>query len=84
VLGVVVGLVVGGTILLATQRYGLLATFVRLAVFTTIANSVQTLDPSHWYFGFSLAVLLQLVAVAAYGFRTSLGERRLLRDEFFG
>ena len=81
-LGVVVGLVVGGTILLATQRYGLLATFVRLAVFTTIANSVQTLDPSHWYFGFSLAVLF--VAVAAYGFRTSLGERRLLRDEFFG
>ena len=57
---------------------------MRLAVFTTIANSVQTLDPSHWYFGFSLAVLLQLVAVAAYGFRTSLGERRLLRDEFFG
>jgi hypothetical protein len=36
----------------------------------------MTLDPSAWYFGHSLVVLLIVGAVAGYGFIVSLGGRR--------
>jgi hypothetical protein len=38
----------------------------------------MTLQTSAWYFGMGLTGFLIIGAIAVYGFRTSLGGRRLL------
>jgi hypothetical protein len=58
-------------------RFGLLsgvaATFVDIVIYATPI----TLDPSAWYFGRSLGVLIVLLAITVYGFYTSLGGKPL-------
>ena len=62
-------------------RFGLLAFVVSMLVTSRLGNLPITLDFSSWYAGGSLATMLTLVAVAAYGFHTALAGRPLLRDE---
>jgi hypothetical protein len=54
---------------------------VGLAIADFVGSSPLTLDPSAWYFGSSMAVLLVVVGIAAYGFQTSVAGRPLIKDE---
>jgi len=49
-----------------------------------LGSSPLTLDVSRWYSGYSLVVLLLVAALAAWGFRTTLAGRPLLKDETLG
>ena len=44
----------------------------------------MTLDSSRWYFGYSLAAICAVSALAACAFYVSLGGRTLLGDEGLG
>lgn len=70
---------------LVLLRFGLLAMIANMmAEILLFESSVLTLDPSRWYFGYSLVVLLLVAALAAWGFRTALAGRPLLKDETLG
>jgi serine/threonine-protein kinase len=60
-------------------RLGLLALGSALA-FNTWGKLVVTTDPSAWYFGRTLAIVLVLAAIACWAFYTSLGGQRLFTD----
>jgi Protein kinase domain len=62
-------------------RFGLTPLVVGLAIADFVGSSPLTLDPSAWYFGSSMAVLLVVVGIAAYGFQTSVAGRPLIKDE---
>jgi len=60
------------------RQCGMLAAMA-YAFFNLIQQRIPlTLDPDAWYFGRSTVVLLALVLIAAYAFRTSMGARRWL------
>ena len=63
-------------------RWGLLA----LAVANLIANAtaVPAAQPSAWYFGNAVLVLGAVLALAGWAFHTSLGGRKLWKEDFFG
>ena len=66
-----------GGVLLA-RHFGMLAV-MSFAFFGLIQQRLPfTLDADAWYFGRSAVVLLLLTALAAYGFRVSVGGRRWL------
>jgi len=58
-------------------RFGLLSGVAAAFVDVVITASPITLDPSAWYFGRSLGVLIALLAITVYGFYTSLGGKPL-------
>ena len=64
-------------------RWGLLSLCV-----ATLFNDVMYNNPaapsSAWYFGESMFLLGVLVAIAFWAFHTSLGGRKLWREDFFG
>jgi hypothetical protein len=62
-------------------RFGLTPLVVGLAIANFVGSSPLTLDPSAWYFGSSMAVLLAVVGIATYGFQTSVAGRALIKDE---
>ena len=62
--------VLGLTVLL---RIGLLAHVAALMVMHSLTWMPLTLDGDAWYFGWSLLVLLAIVAYASYGFLAALG-----------
>ena len=65
-------------------RYGALA-LISIYLAPVLLNATAlTLDPSRWYFGYSLTVLLVSVAIAVYAFRISLGGRPLIKEESLG
>ncbi len=66
-----------GLIVFVVFRYGLLASMALAFTGNLILNFPMTLDFSHWYAGSSLAALLVIFGVAAYGFYTSLAGRPL-------
>jgi predicted Ser/Thr protein kinase len=67
----------------AVTRFGLI-TFAT-AIFTAdiLLNVPYTLDFSNWYATDALAIVLSFVALAGWGFFTSLGGQKLLREDLF-
>jgi hypothetical protein len=71
-------------VILVLLRFGLLALIAARMAQLFQGASALTLDPSRWYFGYSLVVLLLVAALAAWGFRTALAGRPLFKDETLG
>jgi len=69
------GLLRAAILFLVLTRGGVLALAVSLYVMFNVFESPFTLDLSAWYATRALPVALALVALAAYGFHTSLGGR---------
>jgi len=67
---------VWGAVLL---RFGLVVAMVADAVLAILRAIPLTLDLSAWYAGAAAVPLLLIVLLALYGFRTSLGKRKLIR-----
>jgi hypothetical protein len=62
-------------------RFGLLALVVTELVATCLLGVPRTLDFSSWYAAMGMAPLAICAALAFFGFRTSLGGRKLLNEE---
>jgi len=76
-------LVVYGLVAFIVLRFGLLAMAVYIFV-DGLTRSVQpTMHTSAWYMGNSLLLLACVVALAAWGFHTSIAGRRLWKQDLF-
>jgi predicted Ser/Thr protein kinase len=69
------------TAAVALVRFGLIATVVGFMVAQAFQSIPYTLDFSTWYASHVFSVILSFIAMAAWGFYTSLGGRRLWSDE---
>jgi hypothetical protein len=69
----------GAAYIFVGGRFGLLALVVAQFVFFMCEFYPYTTDPSAWYFGVTVFAASVIVALAAYGFRVSLGGRALFR-----
>jgi hypothetical protein len=69
------------TAAVALVRFGLIATIVGFMVAQAFQSLPYTLDSSTWYASHVFGVILSFVALAAWGFYTSLGRHRLWKDE---
>ena len=65
-------------LLFVLLRIGLVATLMLACVQRLFSDYPITLQSSAWYSGIGFAALLVIAAIALYGFRVSLGGRRLL------
>jgi len=66
--------------IIALLRFGLLTFAVTMFVIGLLFSFPITADFSAWYAGHSLAVLLAVVALAAFAFHTSLGGQALFEE----
>jgi hypothetical protein len=62
-------------------RFGLLAMVVTDGILTILPGVPRTLNFSAWYAGIGFVPLVLTALIAYYGFRTSLGGRRILRED---
>ena len=62
-------------------RLGVLCAVTTYTVFTITCGAPLTLDFSLWYGGTAFVALAAIGLLAAYGFRTTLAGRPLLKDE---
>jgi predicted Ser/Thr protein kinase len=70
-----------GSVALVTYtvtRLGLLTLFVGELISTLLDLTPLTLDPRAWFFGLSMALLLEVAVLAVYGARNSLAGKPLL------
>lgn len=67
----------------AVSRFGLITLSVAILAGNVLVNVPLTTDFSAWYAPAAWAVLLSFVAIAAWGFYTSLGGQKLWKDELF-
>ncbi|HEY6290647.1 MAG TPA: protein kinase [Terriglobia bacterium] len=67
----------------AVARFGLITLTVAIFTANVVLNVPFTLDFSAWYAPASFAVLVSFVAIAAWGFYTSLGGQKLWKDDLF-
>ena len=67
----------------AVVRFGLIV--LATAVFTAniLLNVPFTLDPSAWYAPASTCMVLSIIALAVWGFHTSLAGQKLFKEELF-
>jgi hypothetical protein len=67
----------------AVSRFGIMV--LASAVFTAnvLLNVPYSLDFSNWYTAHAAAILIAFVAIALFGFYTSLGGQKLWKDELF-
>jgi serine/threonine-protein kinase len=65
-------------------RFGLLGLAALLLVSAERWATPWTLDPSRWYFGYSVTQMLLLAALAFWSVHTALAGRKLLGDESLG
>ena len=65
----------------AVVRFGLIALAMAIVVANTMLNVPCTKDLSRWYAPNVLFVILLFVALAAWGAYTSLGGKKILKDE---
>jgi serine/threonine-protein kinase len=65
-------------------RWGVLAFATAQLVAAFISNVPAASRPDAWYFGGTLFMTALVVAIAAWAFKTSLGNRALWKDELFG
>jgi serine/threonine-protein kinase len=68
-----------GIILFVLVRFGILVLFA-MFLFDMASAVVLTTDPSSWFFGRSLLLMLVTAALAVYGFYISLGGRPLFAE----
>jgi hypothetical protein len=73
--GAIFGLIFGSMLTLVLIRFGLVALF---AAFLIPPSFPMTLETSSWYFGISLSAMIVIGVIALYGFKTSLGGRKLI------
>jgi len=64
-------------------RFGLLTLVFTEVIQTALLDVPRTLDFSSWYAWIGMMPLMVAALITIYGFRTSLGGRRLLKDELF-
>jgi serine/threonine-protein kinase len=69
-------------VIVCLTRFGLLSLAFALCTFNTLLYSPVTWDLSRWYAGRGATGLLVVLALALYGFRTSLGGRPVLGVAF--
>jgi len=67
----------------AVTRYGLITLTVAIFTANVLLNVPYTFDFSNWYATGALAVQLSFVAIAAWGFYTSLGGQKLFHEDLF-
>lgn len=67
----------------AVTRYGLITLAVAIFTANVLLNVPFTFDFSNWYATDALAVLLSFVAIAGWGFYTSLGGQKLFHEDLF-
>ena len=82
-ISVPVWLVVFAIAAYAVTRFGLISLAVAIFTANVLLNVPYTFDFSNWYATSSLAVVLSFVAIAAWGFYTSLGGQKLLHEDLF-
>ena len=63
------------------SRFGLITLAVAIFTANVLLNFPFTLDASIWYASSAFAVLLSFVALAVWGFYTSLAGQRLWKEE---
>ncbi len=68
---------------IAVLRFGLVTLAAALWTADLLLSVPATADPSSWYAGAPAFVYLGILALAAYGFWTSLGGQRLWREGLF-
>ena len=76
-------LVIYGIAAFAVVRFGLIALAMAVLTVDVLLNVPITLDFSYWYAARSFCVLLGFVAIAAWGFYTSLAGQRLWKEDIF-
>jgi hypothetical protein len=76
-----VGLLVYSLISFVVLRFGLLAMAVYIFVDGLISAVQPTMQTSSWYFGNNLFLLACVLALAAWGFRTSIAGRKLWKQD---
>jgi predicted Ser/Thr protein kinase len=74
-------LLVYGLVSFIVLRFGLLAMTVYIFVDIVMRNIQPTMHTSAWYFGNDLFLLACLLALAAWGFHTSIAGRRLWKQD---
>jgi cbb3-type cytochrome oxidase subunit 3/predicted Ser/Thr protein kinase len=67
----------------AITRFGLITLAVAIFTADVVLNVPFTLDFSRWYATTAMAVLLSFLAIAAWGFHTSLGGQKLFKNDLF-
>jgi len=67
----------------AVTRFGLITLAVAIFTANVLLNVPFTFDFSNWYATGALAVLLSFVAIAGWGFYTSLGGQKLFHEDLF-
>ncbi|MGA2073985.1 MAG: serine/threonine-protein kinase [Terriglobia bacterium] len=67
----------------AMSRFGLVVLTVAIFTVDSVFSLPFTVDFNNWYAPTAFAVLLSFVAIAAWGFYTSLGGQKLWKDELF-
>ena len=78
-----VWLVVFSVAAYAVTRFGLITLAVAIFTANVLLNIPYTLDFSNWYAPAAFAVLLSFVAIAGWGFYTSLGGQQLWKGDWF-
>jgi hypothetical protein len=76
------GLAVYGIATWVLVRFGVLPMSILVFVLTVLQAFPMTTDFSAWYSGISLAIVVFILAIAAFGFYTALGGRKLFHDGF--
>ena len=66
------GVATAVTVVAVVMRVGLLAGAVALINLRLLTYVALTPDPSSWYFGSTIAVLLLVIGLATYGFIVAL------------
>jgi serine/threonine-protein kinase len=77
----IAGCIVFGLIAALVLRFGLLALAVFIFVDNVLSNVQATANISAWYFGNDLLLLASVLILAAWGFHTSLGGRRIWKAD---
>jgi hypothetical protein len=73
---------IAAIIVICISRFGLLAMVSFQVVFTLSFHSAITANVSRWYFVYTVFTAIFLVAIAIYGFYTSLAKQPLAAGKF--
>ena len=77
----IASLVVYGLVAALVLRFGLLALATFIFVNLVVSYSEPTTSTSAWYFGYDVLMLASVLALAAWGFHTSIAGRRLWKQD---
>jgi len=75
--------IIYGIAAFAIVRFGLVTLAVAVFTANVLLNLPHTADVSKWYGPGAFTVLLSIVAIAGWGFYTSLAGHKLLKDDLF-